>query len=467
MPSNPQNGLTLLGEAINSGAHDYANRKLALEDEARRRQNQLADIASARAYEDTTYGRRRADTLADQMTARQQDAALALVHEGLLAPADIGNAPAIAKAFEEAQRRGVDKLYTDLLTTPGPDGKPILDRANLNNPQAIEAAKTVLAQIKATAGKLQMEQPANAQATLDSLGAEGQQVRQQLAAVEAKLAETQPALDQQTVLNRALQLATDAKGGKTPSKQEIQAMVGQATQEAQTQALQRWYQDKEDSKIQYQILSSRLNNIRQQQSDLTKTFQIAPRASALVEPAAVSAPVRPPEASPEQRQAALVGAIRAAAQPAGAPPPAAPGAPAQAAPLPNPIADPIIEAENQRIGQRNLSAQNSALADPYNNALDELAAVNQQIAQVRSGAPVLRQGPDEFGAGAFTVQRDPSMQARALSDLLIKQQQVTRDLEAKRRAMLGIGAAATPPVLSNASGSAPAQFGRPDDWWQG
>ncbi len=462
-----QNGLTMLGEAISRGAGDYANRKLALEDEARRRQNQLTDVASARAYEDQVYGRRRADTLADQTTARQQDAAMILVHEGLLAPGDIGDAQKIAAAYEVARQRGLDKLYVDLTTTPGPDGKPILDRSNLNNPDAIEAAKRVLAQIKATAGKLQMEQPANAQATLDSLGAEGQQVRQQLASVEAKLAETQPALNEQVVLNRALQLATDAKGGKTPSKQEIQAMVAQATQEAQTQQLQRWYQDKEDAKVQYQILNARLNNIRQQQSDLTKTFQIAPRASALVEPAAVSAPARGAEASPEQRQAALVGAIRAATQPAGAPPAPVPGNAPQAAALPNPIADPIIEAENRRINQRNLGAQNSALADPYNQALDDLASVNQQIAQVRSGAPVLRQPADEFGAGAMTVQRDPSMQAKALSDLLIKQQQVTRDLEAKRRAMLGIGAAVTAPVLSNAAGSTPAEFGRPDDWWRG
>jgi hypothetical protein len=294
-------------------------------------------------------------------------------------------------------------------------------------------------------------------------------VRQTLAAVEAKLGEGTPSIDQQTVLNRALALAREAKGGKAPSQQEIQAMVGQATTEAQNAALQRWYQDKEDAKIQYQLLNARLNNIRQQQSDLTKTFGVAPRAATLAEPTVSAAPAaRTAPASPEQRTAALTAAVRAATgQPPGGAQAAAAG-PTQAPLLANPTSDPIIARENESIGARNLSTQNKALADPYNLAMDELNAVNQQIASVRRGDPFVLQGGgmDSPRLDRLSVPRDGSMQAKALSDLLIKQQAVQRNLEEKRRAMLGLPAGVTAPTISTPEGSIPLEYAKPDNWWQ-
>jgi len=491
-----QNGLTMLGEAIAGGARDYANRKLSLEDEARRRGNQLQDVQSARDYDQQVYGRRRADQLADVGAARaaerdnlifssQMAAAAALVHEGILAPGAMNDPKAVAAAFAEAQRRGLDKIYTELLTTPGPDGRPLLARDMMNNPQAIEAAKSALSQIKASAAKLQLEQPGNAAASIDALTVEGQQVRQQLASLEAKLGESQPTVDQQTVLNRALALARDAKGGKAPSQQEIQAMVGQATSEAQSMALQRWLQDKEDAKIQYQILNARLNNIRQQQSDLTRTFGVAPKASVLAEPVAAAAPAgRGAAATPEQRTAALTAAVRAATgqPPEGAQAAAAASAagPARAPLLANPTSDPIIARENESIGASNRSAQNRALADPYNLAMDELNNVNQQIARVRGGGSQSLLVPDELSrttprsqkvtdllADPQSVMLDGSAQAKLLSNLLIKQQAVQRELEAKRRAMLGLPAGVTAPTISTPAGSTPLEFaGQPDNWWR-
>jgi hypothetical protein len=488
-----QNGLTMLGEAISGASRDYLGRTRQLQDETRQRGNQLADeqrrrgqqledVDSARAYERSTYNRRRADALTDVAGTRtyederfrkqldlqtQQGIALGLVHEGILAPGDINNPEAVARAFEVARTRGLDKLYGDLLTTPDASGKPLLDRSQMNDPAAIEAAKSALSKVRAETNRLAMDQPGNAATAVGDLAREAAQVRQQLAQVEQRLSAEAPKLDPVVVNNRALQLAKDANGGKTPSQQQIQAMVPQAQQEASQMALQQWYQDKEDAKIQYQILNARLNNLRSTQSDLTRTFQVAPKPSALQEPAPAAAPARGAQlASPEQMSAALAAAVRGAP---GAKPPAGAGAPpvAQAAAiLANPIDDPIIAQENQRRTQSNLSAQNKMLADPYNAALDELASIGKQIESVRAGAPLLRQGPDEFGVG-LTVPRDPSMQASALSDLLIKQQAVQRAVEEKRRAMLGLPAGVTAPTVSDSQSSAPAAYAKPDDWWRG
>jgi hypothetical protein len=466
-----QNGLTMLGEAISGASRDYLGRTRQLQDEERQRGNMLADetrrrgyqlqdVESARGYEDERFRRQ-----LDLQT--QQGIALGLVHEGILAPGDINDREAVTRAFEVARSRGLDKLYGDLLTTPDATGKPLLDRSQLNDPAAIEAAKSALAKVRAATNRLTMDQPGNAAIAVGDLAREAAQVRQQLAQVEQRLSAEAPKLDPTVVNNRALQLAKDANGGKTPSQQQIQAMVPQAQQEASQMALQQWYQDKEDAKIQYQILNARLNNLRSAQSDLTRTFQVAPKPGTLQEPAAAPEPARGAQlASPEQMNAALAAAVRGAP---GAKPPAGAGAPpvAQAAAiLANPIDDPIIARENERRTQTNLSAQNKMLADPYNAALDELASIGQQIEQVRGGAPLLRQGPDEFGVG-LTVQRDPSMQASALSDLLIKQAAAQRAVEERRRAMLGLPAGVTAPTVSDSQSSAPAAYAKPDDWWRG
>jgi hypothetical protein len=483
MATIPQTGLTMLGEAISGGARDYANRRMSLEDEARRRAQQLDDVAAARAYDQQTYGRRRADQLEDVGSARAyegerfrtqldvqtaQAIALGLVHEGILAPGDLNKPEAVAAAFEVARTRGLDKLYSDLLTTPDANGRPLLDRSQLNNPSAIEAAKSALAQTKAGAMRLQMDQPANAADAIGDLSRESAQVRQQLAAVEQRLSAPAPQPDPSAIQGRALQLAREAKGGGVPSQQEIQAMIPQAQQEASQLTLQQWYQDKEDAKIQYQILNARLNNLRAAQSDLTRTFQVAPRPTTLQEPAAAApAPQASTQATAEQRTAALAAAVRAAA---GTPEGAPVAAPGQAELLVNPVNDPLIAQENQRREQQNLSSQNRALADPYNEAIDELSVIDAQIAGVRAGQRQgLYQGGITAGPYAGAAVANPltgAEQAATLSDLLIKQQAVQRNLEQRRRAMLGLPAEVTAPVVSNAAGSTPAEFSKPDNWWR-
>lgn len=467
MPTYPQvNGLTMLGEAISGGARDYANRRLQLEDEGRRRDQQLQDEARRRGQQlsdiqDTrTYEGERFKTNLDLQA--KQDIVLGLVHEGLLAPADLGNETAVSRAFEVARVRGLDKLYNDLLTAPGPDGRPLLSRADLSNPEAIEAAKSAYAQVQASSKKLALDQPQNAVGALGDLTREAAQVRNRLAEVEAKLGEGQPTVNQAEVMNRALQLAREANGGKTPSQQQIQSMVAQAQQEASQLALQRWYQDKEDAKIQYQILNARLNNLRQAQSDLTKTFGVAPPAGLLAEPVAPPPqPARPIEASPEQRQGALTAAIRSAV---GQPEAAGPAGPGMQPALPDPIGDPMIQQENNRIAQRNLSAQNQLLADPYNQALDELGQVKAAIAQVRMGEP--QNTIPTPGGGMVFQTTSPAQQAKRLSDLMVKQQAVERNLEAKRRLMLGLPAGVTAPTVSDPSSSVPAAYSRPANWWR-
>jgi hypothetical protein len=116
-----------------------------------------------------------------------------------------------------------------------------------------------------------------------------------MAAVEARLS-AEPTIDRAAVTRMAVQMATAANGGKMPSQAQIEAALPEAMQQAQQEAQMRWYQDKQDASVQYQILSSQLNTIRQQQANITSTFKVAPSLRQLA-PAAATAPVTPPPAA--------------------------------------------------------------------------------------------------------------------------------------------------------------------------
>jgi hypothetical protein len=309
--------LSNLGQVLMGAAQDYASNKRQDDREARLRQERLADVAEARAYDSTVRADQQDFQRIMQDRSVQNDIKLQLIHEGLLSPGNINNPAAIEKAFFEAQRRGLDVLYRDLFSTPGEDGKPLLNRADLSDPAKIEAAKQKLAEVKAGVTAFSMDQPKLAQKESTRLVGEAGKIQARLADLERQLSEPQPQPDANQVTKQAIQnLRAQKKNPKyMPSQAEIEAEAANVVPQLQQRLDQQWFQNKEDARLQYPILSAQLQNLRAEQSSITSKFGVAPTA-----PAAVSTPTAQPMASrgvanPQQQAEALAAVIRGAAPP--------------------------------------------------------------------------------------------------------------------------------------------------------
>ena len=254
----------MLGQTLLQGSADYANRRRSQEDEARRRAERLEDVSSARQYETQNFDKVRNLQLSDEQRKRTQGLEDVKTKEAIQAR---------FKMLDEAMRRG------------------LLNAASIGNQQAEDEAIKAVAGILSKEAEFDAGQRPNAQAKLAELGQAERGITEKMAALEARLSSS-PTINPQEVQAVAVQMATVANGGKTPSREQIMAAMGDAQAQAKERVLMQWMQDKQDAQVQYQILSSQLNTIRQQQANLSSTFKVAPGVSPLqdVAPAPVAAP---------------------------------------------------------------------------------------------------------------------------------------------------------------------------------
>lgn len=260
----PVTGLTMLGQQLLQGATDFANQR----DEQRRREERLSDIQANRSYEEGQFNRLRQFQLDDEQRRRTEGL------EDAEKKALLANRVAM---LQEAQARG------------------LITAAQLGNQAVEDAALAQLGEMLQAESRFAREQPGQAQKVLVQLGEQEQEIRGRMGQLEARLS-SQPTVDQRQIQARAMDIATANAGGKTPSREQISQAMPQAVQEAQEQAYIRWAQDKQDAQVQYQILSSQLNTIRQQQATLTGTFRVAP---SVMTPPAAPAPMAPPAPAPQ------------------------------------------------------------------------------------------------------------------------------------------------------------------------
>lgn len=432
MPA-PQNGLTMLGEAIMGGARDYEVRARQLEDEARRRSEQLQDIGSARAWQHSENvsadERRLAQEKGLQDIRTQEDIKRTLISEGLLAPGDINDQGKVAAAFELARQRGLDTLYAELTSTPDETGKPLLTRDDFGNVAAINTAKQKLGQIKAAKLAFADSQAHNAQGELARISQQMNQVQAASSELDRRLGAPAPAISQDELTNAAIQIASQAHPGKPPSNQEIAAAIPQAKTQLEQAVMTRWAMDKQDAQVQRGILGAQLQDLRYQYDTLVTKFGVAPAPgsiSAVPPTARLANPTS--EANPQQRAAAVASLL----------PPKPAAAPGGASLLANPTNEPLIAAANERRGAQ---AWQSNLADPYTATLDKLQEVQARKQAILSG-----QDPSIYTGGmimAKTGQRPPPMtpdvQAKLLSDTLVQEQALLKQVDQTKRAMLGLG----------------------------
>lgn len=268
---NQPQGLAMLGGALAQAGGDFAARRdrervrqEALATENRRRGYQLDDVASNRTYEQEQFDRLRGLQLSDEERRREQQ----LGDEKRRR--EEGKADTLTRAQMERRLQMLGEA----------EKRGLFDGKMIGNIEAEDAALTALQTQLAEESKFTREQPGNAQAALAELGTQKRDLVQKLSAVEAVLSE-RATVDQAAVAARAVALATQANGGNTPTREQITAAQADAYKEAQQAAMLQDYQEKEAARVQYQILSSQLNTIRQQEANLTSTFRVAPTASPL------------------------------------------------------------------------------------------------------------------------------------------------------------------------------------------
>lgn len=392
----------MLGATLAAGADDYTKRKLQLEDEARRRANQLADVESARSYEQQNLGRLRTLQLEDEARRRTQGL------EDLKTKAQLENR---LRLLQEAEARG------------------LFDAKLIGNMVAEDEALGKLQVLLAKEAEFSQGQPGNAQARLDELTQAEREITRKMGEVEARLS-AQPTIDPAAVANTALQIATEANGGKQPSREQIEAAKPEAIAKAQQDATMRWYQDKQDASVQYQILSSQLNTIRQQQANLTSTFKVAPKASLLTAgaPPVVAAPVAPRVGNP---LASFTDSLDAALKARGIGAPTATSndgttvrdvtsamtnAPAAAVPVLRQARTSILADKYAEIDQPQLATQ------------AKLADVNKQLSRLQTGL-----NPWE-GVSPQAFNPNPQAQGEYMTKLLLQQSALQRQLQEEQAA---------------------------------
>lgn len=397
---NQPAGLQLLGDALNAGAADYVARRdteklrrQMLEDEQRKRGYQLSDVASNRTYEQSQRDRLRTLQLADEQRKR-------------------------GEVLTDAKKRALVENRMRLLTEA--EGRGLIDARQLGDVVAEDAALTRLQAQLSKEAEFSQSQPGNAQARLQELGQAEQAITQKMGAVEARLS-AQPTVDQAAVAEQAVRAATVANGGKAPSRDQIQAALPDALAAAQQEAQVRWYQDKQDAQVQYQILSSQLNTIRQQQQNLTSTFKVAPQVAPSV--LATPPPAAPIGGAPQGN--ALENFTRALNDRLPPPPTATSndGPSVQnitsALSIAPPAAAPVLR-----------QARTSLLADQYAKLDEPVFSTQRELADVAQKIQRLQSGLNPFqGVTPAPVDVAPAVQGELMTKLLLQQQALQRRLQ--------------------------------------
>lgn len=474
MPSNvPVSGLSQLGSVLLDASQNYARNKRQDELLDRQRAQQLQDVAAQRAYSDKVRSEERGARIQDEtaMAIIRQGMALktALINEGLLNPADANNPDAVQSAYAQFQQRGLEKLYQELIMTPGADGKPLLAPEDVLNPALVAEAKSKLGAVKAEQLKFTMDQRGNAQATVNDLQGQLAQIRQQKDAISKSIAEPAPQYrpNSPEVMQLASQLAEQAKPGSGRNREAVAAMVPMAQKQLNDQSLLQHAQ-------QVQAARAELDSLRYSEVQLTNsleramgTFKVAPSpgqtAAVLQNP--VSAAPAPRAATAQDITAALSKLTgKPAAQSTSA------GAPALPSILDNPTDNPVITAGNEEIKRRG--------AAMLQTQIDDAVREGQQIDQALASAAAPQQSYFTAGPGGgrptpLTVSPDPVNAAQFTSDLLKRKAANDAKVQSLRAQLQGPTAAAvTPPAINTSTYSTPAPaFAMPSapaipNWWQ-
>jgi hypothetical protein len=450
----PVTGLSQLGGVLADVGKTYERNARQDQLLAQQRAQQLQDVQSQRDYQDRVRREERTGHIQDEatMAVLRQGMALkgALINEGLLNPADQNNPQAVSDAWQEMQRRGLDKVYGELLSTPGEDGRPLLTQEDLTNPAAVNEAKNKLGALKAKVLQTSMEQPENADRTLNDLNQQIANIRAQKDAATARANQPVPqyAPTDPKVMALASQMAEQAKPGSGRNREAIAAMAPMAQKQLNEQAMLAHAQDVQSAKIE-------LESLRRSEAEMTGTMErimsTFKRAPSKTPPAAVlQSPTAPvPKSATAQDLAAAINKM------VGTQTPAAPAA-GTATILENPTNNPVIARGNDEIRRQKTVALQSTL----NDTIQEGQQIDAELQ--RAASPVNTTTPAGVLGGGMVPYRppDPVVQGQQTAALLKRKadnERRRRELEAQLQGPSSVDVAS--PTVNTPTSSTPM-------WWQ-
>lgn len=481
LPSAPNTGAAQLGAALAAASGDYMQQTLrrqaiadqrAREDElmARQRANQLSDLAVARGNQLTDVASQRnfdrerdAARLRNSLTLNHSESDLAiyrsaiqaLINEHRLTPEDARDPAKFHAAFDQAQKDGLFQRYANLLQTPGPDGKPFLNVADIGDKAKVDAAQESYGEFMAHQTALKVGQSQNMQAYANRLSDENMRLGQEADKLDFILSQSPDQaipITPQDVQAEAARLANTAAGpGKVATPAAIAAAHDQALQNLRQRQVEIYNEAKPRLQQQVSLLRSRIRENAISLADQAKKgfapAGAAPLASAFQAPGA-TAPLAPPSGA---RAAALASLL-----PGGATPgvPAATPGPTQAL-FANPTNNPTIDAGNTALREQQAAQTQAAL----NAELQNNQALKQNLAQAQSQMAPSAGGlfADPSGMGGYSgMAADPVGGAQSASSLLQAIAASDAKIQALRTQQLGAPVAgASAPSLNTVNGSTP------------
>lgn len=387
-------GPSALGGALLGISDRYAQttRQDQLLEQQRKHQDEL--LLGERAYQDRRDLTQRQGRLEDDQTLLRQRATEAgiqvLINEGLLDPTQRDSREAVAAAYQTAKQNGLEKMYSDLLTVPGPGGKPLLTIADLQDKTKVDAAKGAYNQMRASQLQRELDLPARMTEDANSVAAQFQKVSEEEAGVLRQLQEVDQVLErggaptQDEVRAKALQLATAQKIAEnqkrwgisraltgeqtTPSNAEIEAQIPAAMETTRVLKLETALSRQEGLRRQLegvrairQSLAQQQNTLRQQKAYPTRSTGGEVLQSPAAPPPQSSSPVPARIGSPMsgflqmlEQEAAARGVPRMA--------------PATSAPTTAPTS-PVMGSSVAPVPAQSPAGARAVMADPYRREL--------------------------------------------------------------------------------------------------
>lgn len=451
----PVTGLGDLGSVLMDASRNYA--QTARQDQllAQQRAQQLQDVGSQRAYQDRVRAEERTAHLQDTETDLKLRARMAMIaslrNEGLLAPGQENDEVAVASAYKEFQNRGLEKLYDEMLHTPGPNGQPLLTPDNVTNLEAVQAAKAAYGQLKAKLLQADLAAKENTrtggQAAANRALKSEDDINNEIKSLSAELNRPVAPVAASEVMQRARQMWLENHPGEKaaptdPAKLAVETQT--AAKELQTS---RFMAAKErHDQIQQQIYL-----LRQQLVSQTQETGALGRQGFFANPTATTTPspmglTNPSGFQPLSKPSTSEDFTNFVKRPAGA------GGTAAAASgiLENPTNNPVIAAGN---AEQKLRAASSAQAT-LNAAIQERDAVVRQLQDISTPQKIPTLGTGFGGMSVGSSIKDPVGTAQTASILL----QRKAAAEAKIREIQAMlqGSTVMPPAINTPTSSTPA-----------
>lgn len=443
--TQPNSGYSTLGNVLLGASSDYLKHTRDTQLEDKLRAQHLADVESERTNEAAVHARNRGETLTDNRLAKEVGMRAELIRLGFLSSDKLyaeANDPAVLAAAQEFGKTALAKTYIEAVNSG------FLSYSDFGDKNKVDAGLAQWSKHQQQQTDFATKNKANAAEGATQNAQERVRVQQKLDALETKIAAQMPPLSDNELLNRARQIYSATHGGDVAptTPQKLASEIEQARTELTEQRKLQFLQENQDDRRQYELLHGQLQSIDAN----TRTFASSGVFGA-APPIPTTSMALPGNALAPANPAQIAAALRTAAPPVAAPP----------SPAPSSLADPYARIKAMDIQQKQQAAGDASatLAEPYNNALDELAQIDKDLQFVKEGYNPDAATPDtaSFGFGKLggdigappSITLSPEEQNQRIQQLQAKKDALLQQVQQTRRTMLNLSPqSAVPPTAT-------------------